>query len=289
MQKRPPASFYVPILVALHEMGGIGKTAEVVRRVIKQCGITEEELVKHGLSTGIPLIRKRIEFARFHLINTGYIHSPERGVWMLTDKGRAAKLDSSAMDAIHQEVLKVWRRSSPTDASSTADASSIEEDAGPGVPDPRDELLGRLLKMPPHQFEKICRHLLMRVGFEDVEVTRKTRDGGFDGNGLLVVNPFVKTPFIFECKRYTNTLVQVHDVRALQGKISQGAGEKGAIITTSYFTAAAREEAKTPPSNRIELVEQDELIDLFVAHRVGVRVAEHIEEIDDDFFRDYQD
>ena len=287
MQQHAPKSFYVPILAVLDEMGGIGKAAEVVRRVIERCRITENEIVARGISTGTPLIMKHIHFARHHLTALGYLQSAGWGIWELTDKGRAACLESTPMEAIHEKVLESWRRSASPGASAAA-PSVEEEDAAPGVADPRDELLGRLLNVSPHQFEKICRHLLTRVGFENVKVTQKTSDGGFDGTGLLVINPFVKTPFIFECKRYTNALVPVRDVRALQGKISQGAGEKGAIITTSYFTSEARKEAGVP-SSRIELVEQDELLDLFVAHRVGVRVAERIEEIDDDFFQGYQD
>ena len=281
-------SFYKPILAVLRNMGGIGKSAEVVRRVIDMCGVSEEESAETGTSaSSYQIVRKRIDWARYDLVGVGYLHSPSRGIWELTDKGRAVNLDSFAEEEVKRESWNAQRGLELN--SSSADAS--DEESAPETPEwerPREELLSRLLGLSPHQFEKVCRHLLTRVGFEDVEVTRQTSDGGFDGTGLLVVNPFVKTPFLFECKRYADSLVGVKDVRALQGKIHQGVAEKGAILTTSYFTSDARKEAHNPRS-RIELVERDELIDLFVAHRVGVRVAERIEEIDDGFFQRYQD
>ena len=289
MTNRPRQLFYKPILTVLRDMGGIGKSAEVVRRVVDMCGGAAEEITASELQ----MIRKRIDWARYDLIAVDYLRSPARGIWEITDKGQAVNLDSRSVESVKQEAWKVHKNLDMLSSDSAAE-SPVQPDDGKAAPEtaewerPREELLSRLLGLSPRQFERVCRHLLTRVGFEDVRVTRQTSDGGFDGVGLLAVNPFVKTPFLFECKRYAAALVGVKDVRALQGKIHQGAAEKGAIITTSYFTSDARREAYQPRS-RIELVERDELIDLFVAHRVGVRVAERIEEIDDGFFQRYQD
>lgn len=289
MTNRPRQLFYKPILTALREMGGIGISAEIVLRVIEACGGVADKITAPELQK----IRKRIDWARYDLVAAGYLQSPSRGIWEITDKGQRVDLNSFVEEEVKQEAWKVHK--SPGRTSPDSDAESV---AAPDVDEfvsetpewerRREALLSRLLDLSPTQFERVCRHLLMRVGFEDVQVTRQTNDGGFDGVGLLVVNPFVKTSFLFECKRYTSALVGVKDVRALQGKIYQGAAEKGAIITTSYFTSDARKEAHKP-SGRIELVERDELIDLFVAHRVGVRVAERIDEIDDGFFQRYKE
>lgn len=289
LMDRPRQLFYQPVLAVLRDMGGIGGSAEVVRRVVEMCGGVADEITASELQT----IRKRIEWARYDLVAIGYLQSPSRGIWEVTDKGRLVDLDSFAVEEVKAEAWKVHKKSDALSSDSVpeSDAEADSEESFLEVPEweqRREALLARLLGLSPHQFERVCRHLLTRVGFEDVQVTRPTSDGGFDGVGLLVVNPFVKTPFVFECKRYTSALVGVKDVRALQGKIHQGDAEKGAIITTSYFTSDARKEAYKPRS-RIELVERDELLDLFVAHRVGVKVAERIEEIDDDFFRRYQE
>jgi restriction endonuclease Mrr len=92
--------------------------------------------------------------------------------------------------------------------------------------------------MDPHKFEELVAELLRDKGY-DVELTPKTRDGGFDilsikkgdlGSALTLV----------ECKRYTeNNKVDVGIVRGLYGVVEEKRATQGLIVTTSYFTKDA--------------------------------------------------
>lgn len=62
-------------------------------------------------------------------------------------------------------------------------------------------LLSVLKSLSPKGFENICKELLREHGFEKVEVTGKSHDGGIDGYGVLEINPFVSFKVIFQCKR----------------------------------------------------------------------------------------
>lgn len=111
------------------------------------------------------------------------------------------------------------------------------------VPGKKLSLIRMLRSLSPVGFEKVSRELLRESGFENVEITGGSADGGIDGFGTLEINPFVSFKVLFQCKRYAeNNLVsraQVGDFR----NAMIGRAEKGIIITTSSFTNAAVQEA----------------------------------------------
>ncbi|MBA2631257.1 MAG: restriction endonuclease [Thermoleophilaceae bacterium] len=51
----------------------------------------------------------------------------------------------------------------------------------------KQELLGQLGEIDPGTFEELIGELLERIGFEGVEVTRRSGDGGIDVRGVLTV------------------------------------------------------------------------------------------------------
>lgn len=101
------------------------------------------------------------------------------------------------------------------------------------------------------------------------------------------MNPFVKTPIVFECKRYgEKSPVSVGVVRELQGILHRPGSkyEKAAVITTSRFTGDAIKEAREDAC--LELIDGDQLVDLFVKHKLGVKEALSYE-IDAGFFAEF--
>lgn len=69
--------------------------------------------------------------------------------------------------------------------------TDLEEESTPEHVDYRSRLMEILISLPPDGFERLCQRLLRESGFQQVNVTGKTGDGGLDGNSLLQVNPFV--------------------------------------------------------------------------------------------------
>ena len=299
----PPVShFYLLILQILQDMGGAGQKKEVVRRIAEKEQYTDEKLAIAG-KAGNPIIENRIGWARSNLVKTGYVMAAgseitQGGQWVLTNKGQQTDPQLTTSQEFTRGVNQLWQQNqSEFFPQESADESADVEELGvPPEEEIGEALLQRVLNLSPRGFELFCGRLLRTVGFEKVEITRASKDGGCDGTGLLVINSFVATTFVFECKRWQKgNPVRVDIVRALRGKIGEGVAEKGAVITTSRFTQDAQDAAgKGPP---IGLVDGDAIVKLMQKHLLGVKRV-HIEdsdgkneslEIDESFFAQYDE
>ena len=96
-------------------------------------------------------------------------------------------------------------------------------------------LLDRIKQLSPAVFEKLVGEFLKAKGFENVEVTGKSNDGGIDGCCYL---SFLDINVGFQAKRWSSN-VPVEDLQRLVGSIS-GKFERGVFVTTSDYTPAAR-------------------------------------------------
>jgi len=93
------------------------------------------------------------------------------------------------------------------------------------------------------EFEGLVAALLSRMEFR-AETTRATGDGGIDVVAVLD-RPILGGKYLFQCKRYApNNLVGASTVRDFYGAVTADKAVKGVLITTSDFTAQAREFAE---------------------------------------------
>ena len=281
--------FYAPVLRALQEKGGAAQKREVISHIVKETKYPEAQLEILD-SAGRPVIENRIQWARAVLVRTGYVVGSRAGTWgrwELTNKGRRVNLKAISAYDFADQVDQAWskiRLELPAQAGGAQPPGDGDDDAPPEEEIKLgDELIRRLLSLTPTAFEHFCNRVLTDVGF-NVQVTRQTRDGGIDGEGTLEVNPFIKTSFVFQCKRYTDKSVGPDMVNQLEGIIAGGAAQKGAIITTSRFTRDARKRAQQGNSP-IELIDGDQLVQLMVKHRVGVQEAWTV---DEEFFSGFE-
>ena len=130
----------------------------------------------------------------------------------------------------------------------------------------REELKARLHEMPPMAFEELIAALLAKMGFEEVERTQYSGDGGIDAMGTLDVGGVARVQVAVQAKRLqSNVLVQV--VREVRGTVG---ARQGVIITTSDFSKGAREEAERTDAAPVALVNGEHLIDLLIRHEIGV-------------------
>jgi restriction system protein len=76
-------------------------------------------------------------------------------------------------------------------------------------------------------------------------------------------------------------------VQAFLGSLVGNGAAKGVFVTTSEFSAQAKEFVKHLPQ-RIVLIDGKRLAELMIEHKVGIRVERSIEvkRIDEDFFLD---
>ncbi len=147
----------------------------------------------------------------------------------------------------------------------------------------RKTLRDRLLAMKPDQFEELISQLLVEMGFDRVEVTKFSSDGGIDVRGTLVVGDVVRTKMAVQVKKWKlKNNIQAPIVQQVRGSL--GAHEQGLIITTSDFSRGARVEAEQADKTPIALMGGEQLVLLLMEHGIGVhRSTPDLFELDDEF------
>jgi restriction system protein len=267
-------------------LGNSGTPTEVREAVAQNLELSDGEL-NAQLSSGTSRFDDQVAWARFYLAKADYIDASERGVWRLTEIGKQAELDHDAALAVFREVQQRFQVNrtvgEETPEIEEADAPYEEDSSGPD--DHRQVLLKRIKSLSPPGFERLCQRLLRESGFQHVEVTGRSSDGGIDGVGILRVNPLMSFRVLFQCKRYSNAIVpsQMRDFRgAITGRV-----DKGIFITTSTFTVEARREANRDGVPPIELVDAEKLASMFEELRLGL-VPRIVYELDKEFFDEFE-
>ena len=266
-------------LLALRELGGSGKNAEIDAKASELIGLNEEQLGIMHTET-LSEVGYRYAWARTNLKNAGTIASSARAVWALTERGW--NLD--------EEGLRLWERERrQIRASQEPDETQDEPPDGgeDGDSSWESQLLNALLNLTPKAFERLSQRLLREAGFINVLVTGRAGDGGIDGVGLYRPS-LISFPVYFQCKRYQGS-VGAPAIRDFRGAMA-GRGEKGLVITTGTFTRDAVLEATRDGATSIELIDGISLCELLKDLRLGVLVVERVTEhvtVDATFFQDF--
>lgn len=285
--------FFQPVLNALNELGSSARPKEVYSWIVENTNIDQAELEQIN-KNGRSKFENKVAFARFYLAKAGLIDTKQRGIWILTETGKKAKLSQEDAIQIFKFVQDKFSKSERTELRSAEEAGApLEENTS--APDERayinqDEIQGRLVEllrgMSDKGFEEFCARLLRHLGFEDVKVTGQRGDRGVDGEANLPINRFVRTKIMFQCKKYQKS-VTPDQIRDFRGAI-QGRAERGIFLTTGVFTNSAREEAVRENATAIEIVDIDDLIKILIEERLGVEEAKALT-IDEALFRNYGD
>jgi len=278
--------YFGPLLDALRKLGGSGTPNEVVERIALDNGVSDE-VQNELLPSGEPRFRNQVAWARFYLVREGLLDSSKRGVWSLTERGRSTMLSPEQAREIFLKWVRIFqeeRRAKASVAEPVAD--QVTEATAATQTDYRSEVIKLLLNLPASGFERLSQRLLREAGFTQVVVTGSSGDGGIDGYGTLQINPLVSFKVLFQCKRYTKSVSPSH-VRDFRGAMA-GRADKGIIITTGTFTAEARREASRDGVPPIELIDGENLVDMFEQLELGLKPAKAYE-IDESFFNEFRD
>ncbi|MBO6754675.1 MAG: restriction endonuclease, partial [Spongiibacter sp.] len=126
-----------------------------------------------------------------------------------------------------------------------------------------------LREIDSRQFEEVVAELFREKGYE-VELTKRTRDGGKDIIAISKDHFGIKLKYFIECKHYgEKNKVGVDVVRNLHGvKNTKDGPNKTIIATTSSFTADAVSfaEKEATSSWDISLADYNQLIDWIGAY-----------------------
>lgn len=287
-----------PTLVAIQQLGGSATTTELKEEVSRIANISDEQLAvtfPEGFkSAGESKVLTEMSWARTNLKGIGAADNSKRGVWSITQTGQEylEMTEEEAGEQLKKKSSAYWYERQKSKKAQTTNYLDTEEDYDEENDDELSDdetewqniLLATIKKMDPDAFERLSMRLLREAGFRNVEVTGKSGDGGIDGIGTYKVS-LVSFPTFFQCKRLSGS-VPPGTVRDFRGAMA-GRGDKGLLITTGTFTRSAMEEASRDGAPPIDLIDGEELCDLLVEYRIGVRVEERIEldvEIIPEFF-----
>lgn len=276
----------LPTFLALKELGGSGNNDEILSCVTRNLDLPDEAVdFLHKGSESLSELAYQLAWARTYLKNYGVIENSARSVWsILPSYAKEAFLDAK------QIVQTVAKKNAEKRAMKSKGElilnNSAPEDDGVEFPEEvkpwRQKLLEILQSMDPYGFERLAQRVLRECGFSQVEVTKKSGDGGIDGVGKLRIGGGILSFNVaFQCKRYSG-IVGTGEVRDFRGSLSKNI-EKGVLITTGSFSKAAKAEAADPSKQQIDLMDGEAFIDKIAEFGIGVREVRSYE-IDEDYF-----
>lgn len=263
--------FFEPTLKALNMLGGSGSNEEIYKNVVSITNLSDD-IINEMHTFTMSEVEYRLMWARTYLKNFGAVENSRQGVWALTTKG--ANLLKTGVDI--KEILAFTNKKYVSDKQ-----ISDEEIPESEKKTWREQVADILHNINPYAFEKLAQRLLRECGFSDVQVTKKSGDGGIDGTGKLKIQGIFSFNVAFQCKRYKGS-VGASEIREFRGSLGTNI-EKGVLITTGAFTRAARDEASSEGKRLIDLMDGEELIDKLAEYGIGLNEVKSYE-IDEDYF-----
>lgn len=278
-----------PTFSALKALGGSGGNNEILDKIIELMDLPDSVVdYPHLGSTTMTELQYRLAWARTYLKKSEVIENSARSVWSITPEfSNKDTLSQEELAAIRQrdnsaEQLKNLCKPAQKEKSSALPVPNAETECPDEVKSWQAKLSELLHNMNSYGFERLTQRLLRECGFVQVEVTKKSGDGGIDGTGKLKINGIFSFNVAFQCKRYSGS-VGASEIRDFRGSLTTNI-EKGILITTGTFTKQAKEEASSLGKQQIDLIDGEEFINKIAEFGIGVREVKTYE-IDEEFFQ----
>ena len=281
-------------LDALKELNGSGRINEIHEKIINILNLSDDVVdYPHGINKSRTELEYQLAWARTALKHLGLVVNTKRKVWLLTQDGQTCEDSNKSLVNKHNLYLRELEERKKKLKEAEESEGKDDKPSDDEVPEEELEenwriaLKNILLTINPYDFEKLAQIILRESGFMQVEITKKSGDGGLDGKGILRLNNLVSLPIIFECKRYKDA-IGAEKIRNFRGAM-EGRANRGLFITTSTFTRGAKEEATREGATLIDLIDGESFIDLIKDLGLGVtvRMVEKVE-IDRDWFTNFQ-
>lgn len=257
-----------PTLTALHVLGGSGSIEEIEDQVSKILHLTDDQVAEiHRGNTS--KFSYRLAWARNYLKRYGLLENSSRAVWALTEQGlKTKKVDKEIVKRKVVAIDRQQRLEEKTDTKDIIDDPTNDEELQKYSW--QEQLIEQLQAIKPVAFERLCQRLLRELGFQNVEVTGRSNDGGIDGKGILRLGGVLSFHVSFQAKRYKGS-VSPSVVRDFRGAMV-GRADKGLIITTGTFTREAKKEASRDGAPPIDLIDGNDLAEKLKELKLGIEV-----------------
>jgi restriction system protein len=299
-----PVPDFQSIMLPLLQFAADGKEkkfSDAIDFIAEQFKLTQEERAQLLPSGNQSRFDNRVGWSRTHLKNAGLIDYVRRGVFKISKRGQdvlVQKPKAINLKFLNQfpEFIEFRKKRETTEPSSpTAQIASVtpEEQMAHLAQELRtklaDELLEQIKTMNPYRFERLVLDLLLAMGYggsreEAATVTQKSGDEGIDG--LINEDRLGLDCIYVQAKRWQNSVGRP-EIQSFVGALAGKHANKGIFITTSSFSSAAIEFAKSI-SQRVILIDGARLADLMIQHNVAVSraYAYEVKRIDSDYFEE---
>jgi restriction system protein len=298
-----PVPDFQSIMLPLLQFAADGKEkkfSEAIDFIAEQFKLTPEEQAELLPSGNQSRFDNRVGWARTHLKNAGLIDYVRRGVFKISKRGQdvlGQKPKAINLKFLNQfpefiEFRKKREATEPLPATQIAGVTP-EEQMAHLAQELRtklaDELLEQIKTMNPYRFERLVLDLLLAMGYggsreEAATVTQKSGDEGIDG--LINEDRLGLDCIYVQAKRWQNSVGRP-EIQSFVGALAGKHASKGIFITTSNFSPAAIEFAKSI-SQRVILIDGARLAELMIQHNVAVSraYAYEVKRIDSDYFEE---
>ena len=293
------------VMLPLLKLSGDGQEhvmATAIAALADEFQLTAEQRAELLPGGGQRRFHNRVYWAAAHLRAASLISSPTRGRFRVTDQGK------SVLAAPPPKITMAFLLQFPGYAEFKGGGSGGGTPAatvpaeGPQTPDEviaaafkalneelASELLERVKKNPPDFLEKLVLELLDAIGYGGAMEDATTPLGGSGDEGVdgVVKQDKLGLDLIYvQAKRWNAShTVASGDIRNFIGSLQIKNAHRGVFITTSSFTADARD-AATKGGKQIILIDGARLTELMIEHGVGVETQQSyvLKTVNTDFF-----
>ncbi len=293
-------NWFQPLLRRLQD-GCDHRMVELYEVLADDLQISEADRAELLPSGVVPTYKSRISWARTYLKMAGLVEQPQRSVVRITPAGldalknKGVSIDVACLRTIpaFAEWHSAGRRSQQEpEVTSHSEAAESPEDTLSRVyrklrAELAIELLDRIKASPAGFFEKLVVDLMIKMGYggsreEAGRTVGKSGDGGIDG--VINEDRLGLDVIYLQAKRWEGTVGRPV-VQAFVGSLAGFRASKGVLITTSTFSADARNYVQQIGA-KVVLIDGEALGSLMIQHGLAVTtVASYeVKRIDSDYF-----
>jgi restriction system protein len=277
------------------------KFRNLIEELALEFKLTEEEQKELLQSGAQPVFHNRVGWARSYMKQAGLIESPKRAISKITERGLKAlnekpdKINIAYLRRFPEFLEFQSRKHTETETEEITETTieTPEEQLETAYIRLRkslaQELLNKVIELPPSFFERLVVDLLVKMGYggsikDAGKAIGKSGDEGIDGTikedklGLDII--------YIQAKRWQKgSVVGRPEIQKFVGALAGQGAEKGIFITTSNFT---KEAIDYSPLNetKIVLIDGEQLAQLMIDYGIGVSTINtyEVKRRDGDYF-----
>jgi restriction system protein len=260
--------YFKPVLETQKELGGVCKANELSDIVIDKL-IRSGKFI-NGQSNVRPITaRVYLQKARRILTKAGYMYSPQRGVWNLTEKGFTTDLsaeDLLNLDEIRKRIDKDCGKNSNRKTKSEILPRDDKKRNDQTIRINKDDPLiafKYLKDISSEESISICERILLNSGFQKINIAAISRERYIEGDCIFEENPFLWTNVLFRLTCQKESI----DANAIRGFRTEmrGRADKGIWMTINTFTMDAKWEAEREGTLPIIIIDRNKLLKMISA------------------------